>query len=352
MQISAWNPINFLDGEGPWVAWELFVLAGAVVASKLLGIVLRCIDQKIRNPFFTIAATSIHVPLISYLWFLVGVYSFDLVTDQLLSEAHPRVFSSVLNVGLVGAFGWFLLRLKNSLLNYAIEHRKTREEGLDATSLHVVSKLFTIVIGIIIFFLLNDMTGMNLTTLLAVGGVGGLAIAFASQEIVSNFFGGLTVHITRPFLLGETIFVPAYNIEGIVEEIGWYQTRIRSISKAAVYIPNSLFTKAYLVNKSRITHRLFEESIYIRVDLHSLPKVLVAINDYLAQHPRFDHREWAGSRVIAIGPVIEIALNGLTDAETLVDFYQLKDEVLIKIGELVESRGALLTLKPGFLPPA
>ena len=122
--------------------------------------------------------------------------------------------------------------------------------------MQALSKLFTAVIGSIILILLNDFTGISLTTLLAFGGVGGLALAFASQEIVSNFFGGFMIHMTRPFLIGELVSMPSLAIEGAVEEIGWYQTLIRPSSKTAVYIPNSLFTKALLINKTRITQCL------------------------------------------------------------------------------------------------
>jgi MscS family membrane protein len=252
-----------------------------------------------------------------------------------------------MNGGCVIALGWFLFRLKNRFLEERA--RQCTEEGRipDANSMQTVSKLFTIGIFAVILVLLNDFTGLSLTTLLAFGGVGGLALAFASQEIVSNFFGGFMIHMTRPFLIGEIVQMPSLSIEGVVEEIGWYQTRIRPASRAAVYIPNSLFTKALLVNKTRITHRLLEESMHVAMIPHEdLSAIVQDINAYLSSHPKFDRAEWAGARIEFVGPTSTIILSGLTRTVSLQDFYRLRDEVLLSVARIVSAHGGKMSFPP------
>lgn len=345
-----WNPINLIDGEARWLGWEAALLVGACILSKVLGLVLKKFSQKLSLPRFTLFAEAVYTPAITLIWYLVALFSFELVTDDLLSQAHPKTWSTLLNGGIVLSLGWFFLRFKNKLINHSLEESAQTGKLQDANSMLALSKLLTVVIGIIVIVLLNDFTGMSFTTLLAFGGVGGLALAFASQEIVSNFFGGLMIHMTRPFLLGEIVSIPAHSIEGTVEEIGWYQTRIRSTAKSAVYVPNSLFTKALLVNKSRLTHRLLDEVIFVEISPITSVSVLIQdIEAYVSKHPRFDHAEWAGARIKSLrGNVFEIGVSGLTRCPLLQDFYHVRDGVLLHVAEQVLARGGKLTAPPVF----
>lgn len=347
MSPLSWNPINFIDGESHWIVWEFTYIAIALVISKLLGTVLSHLAKRINKPAFVYFSDALYRPAIYLVWYLAALYSIDLVTDELLSLSRPKTWTVLINGGIVIALGWFLLRLKNDLITHVIETRAQEGKQNETHSMQAISKLFTVVIGIVILILLNDFTGMNLTTLLAFGGVGGLALAFASQEIVSNFFGGFMVHMTRSFLIGEELSLPSLNISGVVEEIGWYQTRIRPSSKEAVYVPNSLFSKALLINKTRITHRFFNEIISINIEpLANLELVVRDIDAYLASHPRFDRGEISGSRIETVGPTSSITVYGLTRVTSLQEYYRLKGEILLHIARIIATHGGSIPTPP------
>lgn len=343
----AWNPINLVDGESHWFIQEIIFILIALIISKFLHPLLLSIAKRAGKPAFVLFADSVYTPLISLIWYLLALYTFNLVTDDLLSETRPKLWNGLLNGGTVIALGWFLLRLKDRFIDRAI-HTKTAEgKRPEVSSMQAISKLFTVVIWLIVLMLLNDFTGRSFTTLLALGGVGGLALAFASQEIVSNFFGGFMIHMTRPFVIGEWVSVPSINIEGAVEEIGWYQTRIRPKSKDAVYAPNSLFSKALLINKTRITHRLFEQVFYLNVDpLSSIEKIVQETKAYLASHPSFDNTQSMGSRIETIGPTSTITAYGLTQTISEEEYNHLRDEVLLHIAHIIASHEGKLALPP------
>ena len=351
-----WNPINFIDGESHWIFWEMIYIAIAILLSKGLSLLLNRFSRTISSSSFRIFSVAVYTPAICLIWYLTALYSIDLVTDGFVSQARSRAWGVLISGGTILSLGWFLIRLKNLLIEHAIALRTEEGRKSETHSMQAISNLLTAIIGIIVLVLLNDCTGMNLTTLLAFGGVGGLALAFASQEIVSNFFGGFMVHMTRPFLIGEVLALPSLNTEGVVEEIGWYQTRIRPSSKEAVYIPNSLFSKALLVNKSRITRRLFNETVWLDVSpLSTIEKILCDIDSYLASHPRFDRTEQPGSRIDSLGPSSAITIVGLTEATSLHDFYRLRGEALLHIAGIVLSHGGTITHSPalaGSSPPA
>ena len=83
--------------------------------------------------------------------------------------------------------------------------------------------------------------GFSVSGVMAFGGIGGIAIGFAAKDLLANFFGALTIYLDRPFSEGDWIRSPDREIEGIVENIGWRLTVIRSFDKRPIYVPNSVF---------------------------------------------------------------------------------------------------------------
>lgn len=344
-----WNPINLLDAEARWIGIEILVLLGAFIVSKIFLILLRGLDRRAQSPYLKAFAESVYAPSITLLWFFIALFSFDLVTEGFLRGINLKTLSSILNGGTILVLGWFLLRFKNRLFEIMSKAQQQADPlHPNGTSLLAVSKLLSVAIVIFIAMLFHDVTGVSFTTLLAFGGVGGLALAFASQEIFSNFFGGLMVHITRPFIVGEIITMPAHNIDGVIEEIGWYQTLIRANSKTAVYIPNSLFSKALLINKSRITHRLVDDIISFSIyPVANVATIIEDLNKYILSHPLIDKEEWAGARIDSFdGPICKLVITAPLKVTSLSEHYTHHDEILLHAVEIISSHGGILSSVP------
>ncbi|MBX7059431.1 MAG: mechanosensitive ion channel family protein [Leptospirales bacterium] len=95
--------------------------------------------------------------------------------------------------------------------------------------------------------------GINVMSLLAGLGLGGLAFALAARDTVANFFGSLVIFVDRPFQLGDWIVVGGQ--EGTVEEIGFRSTRIRTFYNSLVSVPNSEIANAKIDNMGRRDYR-------------------------------------------------------------------------------------------------
>jgi len=96
--------------------------------------------------------------------------------------------------------------------------------------------------------------GVNMSGLLAVGGVSGIAIGFAAQKLVSNCIGGILIFVTQPFVEGDHVqFATGVGqIDGRVDMVGWHSTRIASIDDGYSYIvPNTDVLGSALKNLSR-----------------------------------------------------------------------------------------------------
>src|SRR5690554_2470120 len=110
----------------------------------------------------------------------------------------------------------------------------------------------------------------------------GIAVGFAAQNLVSNFFGGLTIFASRIFKLGDDIILKSSDLSGTVIHIGWRSTTIEGWDGKRVYVPNSIFNTENLINHSRLTHRTLSEDILLSYeDFDKVPEVVEEGNKLL-----------------------------------------------------------------------
>jgi small-conductance mechanosensitive channel len=93
--------------------------------------------------------------------------------------------------------------------------------------------------------------GLTITPLLTALGIGGIAAALALQDTLSNLLGGFHLLMDRPAVVGDTVRLEN-GMEGIIEDIGWRSTRIRSMSddKGLIVVPNAKLAQSILTNRS------------------------------------------------------------------------------------------------------
>ena len=159
---------------------------------------------------------------------------------------------------------------------------------LDPTTLHALAKLTRLSVVISAVLVALPTLGIEITALLAFGGVGGIAVGFAAGPVV-EFFGGLMIYLDRPFAIGDWIRSPDREIEGTVESIGWRLTVVRTFDKRPLYVPNSVFAKLALENPSRMTNRRIYETIGIRYkDASKVGQIVRDVHAMLQEHEEVD----------------------------------------------------------------
>jgi MscS family membrane protein len=344
-----WNPIHLIDGEAGWFLSFLLVITAAAVATRLwrwLCAKLQAAFQEKSQPLKDAAIGALEKPFTYYIWFLALLKSVDLVMDKFLSESFSKEISLLLKISLVVFFSWFLIRLKRSIMDCLLKKSVAKEIGVQPGKIHVFGKLISALFTVIVILLLMEVTGVSMSTLIAFGGLSGLGIAFASQEIIANFFSGIMVHVVEPFAVGETISLPSSSIEGKVEEIGWYETRLSNPDKQPIYVPNSLFSKAYVVNSTRRTHRRIVEKLSLRhEDLPQIKPIIDEIRAYLLQEPSIDATDKFLVNIDTIGPYsIDISIITLSFFIDEKKFFLFRDEMLLKVLSIIKRHGAQIAI--------
>jgi MscS family membrane protein len=177
---------------------------------------------------------------------------------------------------------------------------------------------------------------------LAFGGIGGIAVGFAAKDLLANFFGGLMIYLDRPFSVGDWVRSPDKSIEGTVENIGWRLTRIRTFDKRPLYVPNSVFASIAVENPSRMTNRRIYETIGIRYDDAS--KMDVIVNDVIEMlkgHEEIDTSQTLIVNFNSFAPSsLDFFVYTFTKTTHWVKFHQIKQDVLLKILNIIEGHGA------------
>lgn len=113
-------------------------------------------------------------------------------------------------------------------------------------------------------FMILKVWGFDISSLLTGIGIGGLAISLAAQETFANLIGGITIMADRAFEIGDYISTP--DIDGIVENIGFRSSRIRTFTQAVVTVPNAKLSNSFITNYSRMGKRRIRFTVSVTYD--------------------------------------------------------------------------------------
>ncbi|CAA0096954.1 Low conductance mechanosensitive channel YnaI [BD1-7 clade bacterium] len=316
------------------------ILIGAVVLNTVLQKFLRTLTSKLadRNlPWPSIVTWGISKPL-SILVLLYAVYSMLLALPvELIGKSVLANVSTVVDVLVAAVICWASFRI--------IERAKIvfKDHGTaDMTTVLAISRLLQTLI--IIFFALNIMqkVGFNIQSILAVGGIGGVALGFASKDLLANFFGGLMIYLDRPFSEGDWIRSPDRQIEGTVERIGWRLTMIRTFDKRPLYVPNSVFANISVENPSRMLNRRIYETIGVRYDDGRVVKAIVDdVRQMLQQHNDIEQNATMIVNLVSFGASsLNFFIYTFTKTTNWIEFHHIKEDVMLKIMDIIEQHGA------------
>ena len=227
-------------------AWVLGMLVSAMLRrkSRQLQQVSKFFPLKPAYPVVGIILDAISAPLTMFLMILaLWTISFTVMSNTVLGDWQiynlPRAWRSILLTLMVTSVGWFVYRLV-AVVDHLIARRLTQSDKLMGGSYVVplIRKTLKtlIVIGIVIFIAQNILF-WNVSAMLTALGLGGLAFALAAQQTLSNLLGSIVIYADRPFQANDTVKFRAYT--GVVQDVGFRSTRIRSVDGTIVTIPNS-----------------------------------------------------------------------------------------------------------------
>jgi MscS family membrane protein len=185
-----------------------------------------------------------------------------------------------------------------------------------------------------------DIFGFNVTALVAGLGIGGLAFALAAQKTIENLFGGVTLLADRPIVVGD--FCRFGDKIGTVEEIGLRSTRIRTLDRTVVTVPNAQFSDLQLENfAKRDVIRLYAVlGVRYETTPDQLRFVLAELRSMLLAHPKVSP-DPARVRFVGFGAYsLDLELFAYVYTADWNEFLTIREDIFLRIMDIVESAGS------------
>ena len=339
---GAMDQINVLTGSYGWLAaaFGILLLTGVVryIASRSLAKVQQRADQTV-NVWDDALVAAIRKPLNLGIW-IMGI---SFAIDSMGLDAQAEIFTltnQARDVAVVWLLIWFAIGFTENVERGFVEGK--HGDKVDATTAAAVAKLLRAAIIISGALMALQTFGFSISGVLALGGVGGIAIGFAARSLLANFFGALMIFLDRPFSVGDWIRSPDRSIEGTVEFIGWRVTQIRTFDQRPLYVPNSVFTEVSVENPSRMKNRRIFETFGIRYDdLPQMRSIVADVHAMLAAHEDIAQDRTLMVNFVTFGASsLDFFVYTFTRTTDWATFHQVKQDVLLRIADIVAAHGA------------
>lgn len=342
------HQLNELYLRGTLAFHILLVILGALVVNFIAQRLVKRLRRGFEDPRFIYHRAVVDAgenPLQVAIWLWAASIALEIIARSPKAEPFVHHFSPVLTLAGIAVGAWFLIRL-TTLLERAITVR-AQETGkpLDPMATDLLAKIVQATIVVISLMEALRVFGLPFSSIVAVGGIGGVALGFASQGLVSNLVGGLTVYISQPFKVGEWVIMPEENVQGQVKSIGWRSTEILGFDRRPFYVPNSKFNTAVLINHSRMTNRRIQEYVHIRYqDVHLVPAIVADARELVGSHPGIDKQFFVVNFDSYGEFALRIFIYAFTITTSYAEYMQIKEELLLGVADIVRRHGAELAV--------
>ena len=321
-----------------------FIVLTIAILQFVVSIVLKQFCKPLHGRYRTYPRLAIEAarrPVAVWIWLLGLTYTIDIVSVGAKNPAIFDLFEPVRALGTVAVILWFVLRFISRVEAHYLSQQRIIDKHQQDT-VRAVSRLLRVASVITLLLIGLQTAGISVTGLLAFGGVGAAGVAFAAKDILGNFFGGLMIHLNRPFGVGDWINSPDKQLEGTVESIGWLLTRIRSFDKRPIYVPNGLFSNIVIVNPSRMLNRRIYHTVGVRYqDASKIPLITQDIEKMLKSHEEIDSKQTLMVNLYEFSPSsLNFFIYTFTKTTNWVKFQAIQQDVFLKIIHIVESHGA------------
>ncbi len=265
------------------------ILIGLRLVEQVLIVRIQRLAKKTDTVIDDVVIGVLRKTKLIYL-FIVSVYlgSLALTLPETIRTIDWRILmvATWLQVGI-----WVSTGIQIWLEHY----RASEEDGANRTTMNALSFLVRVVLWATVLLLILDNLGVDITALVTGLGIGGIAIALAVQNVLSDLFASLSIVLDKPFVNGD--FIVVGDMAGSVEHVGIKTTRIRSISGEQLVFSNNDLLTSRIRNFGRMNQRrvVFSLGVTYQTPADKLERIPGLIREVVEgqQHVRFDRSHFA-----------------------------------------------------------
>lgn len=247
-----------------------------------VALLLRPIELLILYIVVYVAINQLSFPLYEV------IFSRPVLEGKTVSYNQITVISVIDKVFLllfIISISWIILRVIDFVAHVFMNRALKTESKADDQMVPFIkelSKIVAIIFGV--FVVMGAVFDLNVATIIAGLGIGGIAVALAAQDTLQNLLGSFTIFADKPFVVGDLVRVDKY--EGTIEKVGFRSTLLRTLDKTMVIIPNKKMIDSPLENLSLQSLRRMKFNVGLKYDTPAatMLKISKDIEHYVNQH--------------------------------------------------------------------
>jgi MscS family membrane protein len=324
--------------------WQWLALLAAIPVALIIGwamVLLLAIPRrlwlKLRNRPNLHSYRGMSKPLLV----MFGALAHRAIAAYLGLPLLPRLYYyRAIGVLVSIGFFWFLLRATGLVMQRLRIHAISAGRTGTGTLMVLGERLVKAMVLIIAVLATLGILGFNLTTVLAGVGIGGIAIAFAAQKTLENLFGGISVLGDEVIRVGDSCRFG--DRVGIVEDISLRSTRIRTVERTELFIPNGALATMNIENLTRRDKILFNPTLGIRCETTAdqLRFLLAEIRRMFYEHPKVE-TDTARIRFASFdSSALSLEVFSYILTRDYAEFTAIREDVLLRILDIVDRSGS------------
>lgn len=334
---------KWFSSEYSWIVQVFLVVFATGLVHYLVSMFVKRLKARLDKTSSIWDSTFVgafYKPLTFLIWLIGLSYAIQLTSYFTTEIKLFEMIPSIRQAGIVLVITWSLLRYIKK-----VEYQYLNRGGdgvVDATTANALSQILRVSVIITSILVVLPIFNIQITSLVIFGSAGTLIAGLAAQDLLSNFFGALTIYLDRPFAVGDWIKSPDRELEGTVEYIGWRLTRIRTFDKQPMYVPNSVFSKIVVQNPSRMQNRRIREIVGIRYkDADVVSNITNDIQNMLMNHPEIDTTKACFVNLVSFGPSsLDILVYTFTKTTAWIPYQQIKQDIMMNILDILSQHQA------------
>ncbi|WP_263365389.1 mechanosensitive ion channel family protein [Edaphobacter bradus] len=320
---------------------SLYLLTGLLnrVLSHIVGLLRRRLRKKPDLPDPDVLPRPIRLLVLVFVirWTL-SHFSFPLLQRQFWSIAATVI--------TIAAIVWLFIIL-NGWVEQLIHHRLMRHRYTGASAILRLGRRMVDILAIFVGVLTGlYYFGLNPTAALAGLGVGGIAVALAAQKTLENLIGGTSIILDRVVRVGDMVKIG--DAFGAVEDVGLRSTRIRTLDRTVVSVPNGQIANASLENITMRDKFWFHQNLNLHKETtgSQMRSFVEGVTNLLAQNPAVERDSFRVSFLCLGTFSLDVELFAYVFARGWPHFLQIQEELLLQIMELLQSAGIQMAVQP------
>jgi MscS family membrane protein len=343
--LGEWLPaplfeISFLTVElWQWIGLIVLLMIAVCVAWVLTALIARLV-RPLERRWRVLRADKLGQVLVGPVRLGIAITLFYAGSFLLALSLPVRSLFTASAKGLVtAAMTWLALRLIDMLVVWIEDLLMTRGRATAVAVLPLARRTAKVVVIAMASLALLQNLGFNVSGLIAGLGIGGLAVALAAQETVRNFFGGIALITDQPVRVGDLCRFG--DKMGTVEDISIWSTRVRTLERTVVSIPNGQFAGMQLENFARRDQIWLHTTVGLQYGTtpEQVRRVLTDLRAMLDAHSQVRH-ESARARFVGFGgPSLHIEISAYIRTAKLDEFLAIREDICLQIMDIIERSG-------------